>query len=113
MSPSRCRKRSRSPNRSAGFNRLIHPLQRSAKKDCPTYCPRARVADHMRNESRFRVIERTDSARFKRFLKQATEDAHKRYSVYQQLAGITFPKPRRRTKISSRRRRRNRRVPWI
>jgi hypothetical protein len=26
------------------------------------------------------------------FLKQATEDAQKRYSVYQQLAGITVPK---------------------
>ena len=55
--------------------------------------PRARVADYMRNESRFRVIERTDPARFKQFLKQATEDAQKRYAVYQQLAGITIPQP--------------------
>jgi pyruvate-ferredoxin/flavodoxin oxidoreductase len=54
--------------------------------------PRARVADYMRNESRFRVVERSDPARFKMFLKQATEDAQKRYSVYQQLAGITVPK---------------------
>jgi pyruvate-ferredoxin/flavodoxin oxidoreductase len=53
--------------------------------------PRARVADYMRNESRFRVVERTDPARFKRFLKEATEDAQKRYSVYQQLSGITVP----------------------
>ena len=53
--------------------------------------PRARVADYMRNESRFRMVERTDPARFKQFLKQATEDAQKRYSVYQQLAGITVP----------------------
>jgi pyruvate-ferredoxin/flavodoxin oxidoreductase len=53
--------------------------------------PRARVTDYMRNESRFRMVERTDPARFKRFLKQATEDAQKRYAVYQQLAGITIP----------------------
>jgi pyruvate-ferredoxin/flavodoxin oxidoreductase len=53
--------------------------------------PRARVADYMRNESRFRVIERNDPARFKQFLKQATEEAQKRYAVYQQLAGITVP----------------------
>ena len=53
--------------------------------------PRARVADYMRNESRFRVIERSDPARFKLFLKQATEEARKRFAVYQQLAGITVP----------------------
>src|SRR5450432_1068172 len=35
--------------------------------------PRARVADYMRNESRFRMIERSDPARFKQFLRQATE----------------------------------------
>jgi len=54
--------------------------------------PRARVADYMRNETRFRMVERTDPARFKRFLKQAQEDAQKRYAVYRQLAAITIPK---------------------
>jgi pyruvate-ferredoxin/flavodoxin oxidoreductase len=53
--------------------------------------PRARVADYMRDESRFRVVERSDPARFKQFLKQATEEAQKRYAVYQQLSGITIP----------------------
>jgi pyruvate-ferredoxin/flavodoxin oxidoreductase len=53
--------------------------------------PRARVADYMRNESRFRMIERSDPDRFKRFLKRAHEEAQKRYAVYQQLAGITVP----------------------
>jgi pyruvate-ferredoxin/flavodoxin oxidoreductase len=53
--------------------------------------PRARVADYMRNESRFRVVERSDPARFRQFLKQATEEAQKRYAVYQQLSGITIP----------------------
>src|SRR3954454_4259492 len=55
--------------------------------------PRARVADYMRNESRFRMVERSDPEKFKMFLKQATGEARKRYSVYQQLAGITVPQP--------------------
>jgi pyruvate-ferredoxin/flavodoxin oxidoreductase len=53
--------------------------------------PKARVADYMRNEARFRVVERTDPARFRHFLREAQEAAQKRYSVYQQLAGITVP----------------------
>ncbi len=53
--------------------------------------PRARVADYMRNESRFRVVERTDPVRFRAFLKSAEEAARQRYAVYQQLAGITVP----------------------
>src|SRR3954464_430526 len=35
--------------------------------------PKAKVADYMRNESRFRVIERSDPARFKEFLKDSQE----------------------------------------
>jgi pyruvate-ferredoxin/flavodoxin oxidoreductase len=53
--------------------------------------PKAQVAEYMRNESRFRVVERTDPARFKAFLKEAQEAAQQRYAVYQQLAGITVP----------------------
>jgi pyruvate-ferredoxin/flavodoxin oxidoreductase len=53
--------------------------------------PRARVADYMRNESRFRVLERSDPARFKQFLKEAQRAAEQRYAVYSQLAGITVP----------------------
>jgi hypothetical protein len=45
----------------------------------------------MRNESRFRVVERTDPERFKAFLKDAQESARRRYSIYQQLAGIKVP----------------------
>jgi pyruvate-ferredoxin/flavodoxin oxidoreductase len=55
--------------------------------------PRARVADYMRNESRFRVVERSAPERFKEFLKEATEEAQKRYAIYEQLAGITIPQP--------------------
>src|SRR5262245_46244630 len=53
--------------------------------------PKAKVADYMRNESRFRMIERADPARFKYFLEEAQAAAQRRYAVYQQLAGITVP----------------------
>ena len=45
----------------------------------------------MRNESRFRMIERADPARFKYFLEEAQAAAQRRYAVYQQLAGIKVP----------------------
>ena len=68
-----------------------------AKGDPPLHLdygpPRARVADYMRNESRFRMVERADPERFRQFLKSSTEAAQRRYSVYQQLAGITIPTP--------------------
>jgi pyruvate-ferredoxin/flavodoxin oxidoreductase len=53
--------------------------------------PKAKVADYMRNESRFRMIERADPARYKGFLEESQAAAQRRYSVYQQLAGITVP----------------------
>jgi pyruvate-ferredoxin/flavodoxin oxidoreductase len=53
--------------------------------------PKAKVADYMRNESRFRVIERADPERFKRFLEDAQLAAERRYAVYQQLAEIAVP----------------------
>ena len=53
--------------------------------------PKAKVADYMRNESRFRVIERSDPERFKEFLKDSQAQAQRRYAVYQQLAGISVP----------------------
>jgi pyruvate-ferredoxin/flavodoxin oxidoreductase len=55
--------------------------------------PKPLVAEYMRNESRFRVVERSAPARFKEFLKEAQDAARTRYAVYQQLAGITVPLP--------------------
>ena len=55
--------------------------------------PKPLVAEYMRNESRFRVVERSDPARFKGFMKAAQEAARQRYSVYRQLASITVPQP--------------------
>jgi pyruvate-ferredoxin/flavodoxin oxidoreductase len=53
--------------------------------------PKADVADYMRNESRFRVIERANPERFKTFLDESRAAALRRYAVYKQLAGITAP----------------------
>jgi pyruvate-ferredoxin/flavodoxin oxidoreductase len=53
--------------------------------------PKAKVADYMRNESRFRMVERADPARYKSFLAESQAAAERRYSVYSQLAGIKVP----------------------
>jgi len=53
--------------------------------------PKARVADYMRNESRFRSVERADPERYKKFVEESEEAARRRYVVYQQLAGISVP----------------------
>jgi pyruvate-ferredoxin/flavodoxin oxidoreductase len=53
--------------------------------------PKGKVADYMRNESRFRMIERADPARYKKFIEDSEEAARRRYIVYKQLAGISVP----------------------
>jgi hypothetical protein len=45
----------------------------------------------MRNEARFRVIERTNPTRFKDFARQSQTAAAQRYALYRQMAGITVP----------------------
>ena len=56
--------------------------------------PKPKVAEYMRNESRFRMIERADPARYKHFLEEAQAAADRRYAGYQQLAKITLPYPK-------------------
>ena len=53
--------------------------------------PKAKVADYMRNESRFRMVERADPSRFRQFLEEAQAASERRYLVYQQLAGLKVP----------------------
>jgi pyruvate-ferredoxin/flavodoxin oxidoreductase len=53
--------------------------------------PKAKVADYMRNESRFRQVERAAPARYKQFLAESQAAAERRYAVYSQLAGIKVP----------------------
>jgi hypothetical protein len=45
----------------------------------------------MGNESRFRMIERADPERYKKFVEESEEAVRRRYIVYQQLAGISVP----------------------
>ena len=53
--------------------------------------PKAKVGDYMRNESRFRMIERADPVRFQHFIDESQAAAERRYSVYQQLSGMKVP----------------------
>jgi pyruvate-ferredoxin/flavodoxin oxidoreductase len=53
--------------------------------------PKVSPKEYMRNETRFRVVEKQDPERFKRLLAMAESSAAQRFSVYQQLAGLTIP----------------------
>jgi pyruvate-ferredoxin/flavodoxin oxidoreductase len=53
--------------------------------------PKAKVADYMHNEARFRMIERSDPQRYKQFVEDSQAAAERRYLVYQQLAGMKVP----------------------
>ena len=52
---------------------------------------KAKVGDYMRNETRFRMVERIDPERFKMLAKAAQDNTAKRLAVYQQLAEMTIP----------------------
>jgi hypothetical protein len=45
----------------------------------------------MRNETRFRMVERIDPERFKMLARAAQDNTAKRLAVYQQLAEMTIP----------------------
>jgi len=51
--------------------------------------PRVPVREYMRNEARFRMVEKQDPQRFKRLLAKAERQARQRESVYRELAGFT------------------------
>jgi pyruvate-ferredoxin/flavodoxin oxidoreductase len=53
--------------------------------------PKVKVADYLRNESRFRMVERANPAQYKAFVKESQAAAERRYSIYSQLAGIKVP----------------------
>jgi pyruvate-ferredoxin/flavodoxin oxidoreductase len=53
------------------------------------------VERYMRNETRFRMVEKLDPKRFKLLIELAQQDATERIAVYQQLAGIKRPIPER------------------
>ena len=55
--------------------------------------PKTSARDYMRNETRFRMVEKSDPRRFARLLEAAERDARRRFSVYQQLAGVSLSGP--------------------
>ncbi len=55
--------------------------------------PRGRVEALLRQEARFRMVERLDPKRFARFVRQSQRIADQRRAIYEQLAGISVPPP--------------------
>ncbi len=51
------------------------------------------VADYMRNETRFRMVERIDPERFRLLAAAARDHAARRIALYEQLSHIVLPKP--------------------
>ncbi len=90
------RRRSRSSRSTRASGRSIASTRAGfAKGEPPLHLdygpPKAKVADYMRNESRFRMVERADPARYKAFVEESQAAAERRYAVYSQLAGIKVP----------------------
>jgi pyruvate-ferredoxin/flavodoxin oxidoreductase len=53
--------------------------------------PKVSAKQYMRNETRFRMVEKLDPERFKRLLEMAEKQARQRVGIYQQLANLTVP----------------------
>ncbi len=53
--------------------------------------PTIPVAEYMRNETRFRMVEKVDPKRFQQLLLKAQQVERERYALYQHLAGLTLP----------------------
>jgi pyruvate-ferredoxin/flavodoxin oxidoreductase len=49
------------------------------------------VLDYLRNETRFRMVEKLDPVRFKALSEMQVEHSAKRVALYQKLAEISFP----------------------
>ena len=49
------------------------------------------VEEYMRNEARFRMVEKIDAQRFRRLAAAAREQAAQRVTLYEQLSHITLP----------------------
>jgi pyruvate-ferredoxin/flavodoxin oxidoreductase len=54
---------------------------------------RTSVAEYMRNETRFRMVERIDADRFRLLAAKAREHAQRRVALYEQLSQIILPRP--------------------
>ncbi len=65
----------------------LPPLQLDASPDGKTP-----VADYMRNETRFRMVEKLDAARYQRLLGEAQSETTRRLAIYHHLAALLVPK---------------------
>jgi pyruvate-ferredoxin/flavodoxin oxidoreductase len=52
--------------------------------------PTAAVMDFMQNETRFRMVEKMDPARFRRLAKKSQDQVTEQVKLYKQLAGLDF-----------------------
>ncbi|MCC7494343.1 MAG: pyruvate:ferredoxin (flavodoxin) oxidoreductase [Fimbriimonadaceae bacterium] len=55
--------------------------------------PKERVQDYMRNEQRFRMVEKIDPVRFRHLAEMAQIHSSQRVAVYEQMAKIIVPAP--------------------
>jgi pyruvate-ferredoxin/flavodoxin oxidoreductase len=53
--------------------------------------PKVKVSDYMRNEGRFRMVEKLDPKRFKHLAEMAAVQAAQQVAVYKQLAQLRIP----------------------
>ena len=53
--------------------------------------PKGSTRDYMRNETRFRMVEKTDPKRFQALMTAAERNALQRDALYRQLAAVTIP----------------------
>jgi len=53
--------------------------------------PKIPARQYMRNETRFRMVEKLNPERFKKLLASAEKQAKQRVAVYKQLSGLTVP----------------------
>jgi pyruvate-ferredoxin/flavodoxin oxidoreductase len=53
--------------------------------------PKADLLTYLRNENRFRMVEKQDPERFRRLARASREASRRRLSLYEQLAGIRVP----------------------
>jgi pyruvate-ferredoxin/flavodoxin oxidoreductase len=51
------------------------------------------VEEYMRNEARFRMVEKIDAERFRRLARAAQAQSAQRVALYEQLAHISLPRP--------------------
>jgi pyruvate-ferredoxin/flavodoxin oxidoreductase len=54
--------------------------------------PSVPMRDYMRNETRFRMVEKIDRERFQHLAAARQREAIQRFAVYKQLAGLTVPR---------------------